>query len=90
MPELFYTDAFERKYKKFLKLHPDLKKRILEKLRLLEKDPYTASLRFHKLGGNLDDLYSITITQDLRIIIDAHFNKDTFYLLDFGTHDDVY
>lgn len=90
MPRLFYTTTFERKYKKFLKLHPDMKKRILEKLHLLEDDPYSITLRFHKLEGSLDDLYSISIDREIRIIIDPHFDNNAFYLIDIGTHDDVY
>jgi mRNA-degrading endonuclease YafQ of YafQ-DinJ toxin-antitoxin module len=90
MPRLFYTPAFERKYKKLLKAHPGLKKRISERLNLLEKDPYASALRFHSLEGPLNDLYAVTIDYDLRVIIDAHFDADAFYLVDIGSHDDVY
>jgi mRNA-degrading endonuclease YafQ of YafQ-DinJ toxin-antitoxin module len=73
-----------------LRFHPGLKKRISERLRLLEKDPYAAILRFHGLEGPLDDLYAVTIDYDLRVIIDAHFDSDAFYLVDIGSHEEVY
>ncbi|OPZ54379.1 MAG: hypothetical protein BWY90_00118 [Deltaproteobacteria bacterium ADurb.BinA014] len=90
MPTISAYDSFFRRYKKFLALHPNLKKKILEKLALLKSEPYAPVLRFHKLTGRLEEFYAITIDYDYRIIIDPDFDNDIFYLVDIGTHDEVY
>lgn len=90
MPKVFPYASFTRNYKKFIGQHPEFKKRVLEKLRQLGKDPYAPALHFHKLTGRLEDFYAIWIDYDNRIVIDPDFKNDTFYLVSIGPHDDVY
>lgn len=90
MPKISAYDSFTRCYKKFLAQHPNLKKKILERLELLRHNPYAPVLRFHKLTGRLEDFYAITIDYDTRIVIDPDFDNDIFYLVDIGSHDEVY
>lgn len=90
MPKILAYESYSRSYKKFLARHPGLKKRISDKLHMLERDPYAPALRLHKLSGLLEDLYAISIDYDNRVVIDLDFDNDTFYLVDIGPHDDVY
>jgi mRNA interferase YafQ len=59
-------------------------------LRLLADDPFTPSLKSHKLGGNLAGLWSCSIAYDYRIIF--RFSKDeqlleiVILLVDIGSH----
>ena len=61
---------------------------------MLSKDPFTPSLKSHKLPGKLDGLWSCSVAYDCRVI--CAFSKDTtteedlIVLIDIGTHDEVY
>ena len=90
MPKVFQYESFSRRYKKFIGLHPEMKKKIRDKLELFEHNPYAPALRLHKLTGKLADLYAISIDYDTRVVIDPDFDHDTFYLVDIGPHDEVY
>lgn len=63
-------------------------KRIQKQLSLFATDPRHKSLRVHKLSGDLEDMWSISITKDLRMTYLQ--NGDEAYFFDIGTHDEVY
>lgn len=44
--------SFKRAFKKLIKKNPQLQERILNVLDLLENDPFTSSLKSHKLTGD--------------------------------------
>ena len=90
MPKIAFNERFERKYKKLISRNPELKERILEKLELLEKDPFAPSLHLHVLSGVLAAYHSITIDYDCRIVLEADFKNGVFILNNIGSHDDVY
>lgn len=90
MPKVSSTEAFKRKYKKFIKGKPEYASLIIDKLRLLEVSPFDPSLRNHKLGGALNEYRAIYIDYDCRIIFLPHKDTDTYHLIDIGDHDDVY
>lgn len=90
MPKVLSYESFNRSFKKFIARHPGMRKRIIEKLRALEADPYAPSLRLHKLSGRLEEFYAISIDHNNRIVIDPDFENDIFYLVDIGDHDAVY
>ena len=46
--------SFKRTFKKLIKKNPQLQAKILNILDLLEDDPFTPSLKSHKLTGDLD------------------------------------
>ena len=51
-----------------IKKSPELQNKVTSVLRLLAEDPFTPSLKSHKLTGNLSNLWSCSVTYDCRII----------------------
>ncbi len=60
--------SFKRAFKKLIKKNPQLKAKVLNILDLLENDPFTRSLKSHKLTGDLDGYWSCSVNYDCRII----------------------
>jgi mRNA interferase YafQ len=85
---------FKRSFKRLIKKNPQLQDKILAVLELLGNDPFTMSLKSHKLTGQLDGLWCCSVVYDCRIIF--AFKKDTItgddliILVDIGSHDEVY
>lgn len=57
---------------------------------LLESDPFHPSLRFHKLSGKLQHLYSVSIDLQYRITVEFYIEDEEIILVNIGTHDEVY
>ena len=90
MYKLIETKTYIKKLKKFLKKHPNMFKKYEKTIYLLESNPYHPSLRLHKLKGNLNEFYSMSIDMNYRIIIDFVIIEDKIFLIDIGEHDEVY
>jgi mRNA-degrading endonuclease YafQ of YafQ-DinJ toxin-antitoxin module len=71
-----------------LKRFPSLDGRFLKVLAALKDDPFTHSLRTHRLTGSLDGLYACSLTGNIRIVF--ALTDDLVHLLNIGTHDEVY
>ena len=89
------TDTkFKKNFKRLIKKNPQLQVKILAVLELLSDDPFTTSLKSHKLTGQLDGLWSCSVTYDCRIIFsfrkDSVTGDDLIVLVDIGSHDEVY
>jgi mRNA interferase RelE/StbE len=76
------SKSFERDIRKLSAID---QKRVLEKVRLLESDPYHPSLRTKKLRSEPDN-YESSVNMDIRIIWRLK-NKTIIFLLDVGHHD---
>lgn len=68
--------------------NPKLAKLIEKQLDLFIKDPRHKSLRVHKLSGKLQNMWSISITRDMRMVYLQ--DGDEAHFFDIGTHDEVY
>ena len=69
------TDAsFKRAFKRLVKKNPQLQDKILVVLELLGNNPFHPSLKSHKLTGQLEGLWSCSVSYDCRIIF--AFKKD--------------
>lgn len=90
MPKLIFTESYEKRVKKFIKKHPDLKDKYVKILKLLAIKPYHPSLKLHKLSGKLSKLHSVSINLSYRITIHFIIKKDTIIPIDVGTHNEVY
>ena len=90
MFQLIFTPSYERRLKKFIKKHPEIKKQYEKTIRLMEVDPFHPSLRLHPLSGRLKDLHSISINLSYRISIEFIINKEQIIPVDIGTHGEVY
>ena len=57
-------------------------------LRRLAVDPHDPVLRTHRLKGELDGYWACTVDDDLRLLF--RWQKDELFLVNLGTHDQVY
>lgn len=92
---LVSTKAFEKSFKKFCARNQSLKSAIAKALVKLQTDAYQASLKTHKLSGNLAAYFACSCGYNCRIIfiIEQDITNpqiENILLLDIGTHDDVY
>ena len=90
MYKIFFTKKYEKISKKFFKKHPNLKEKYSKTVLLLQANPWHPSLRLHKLKGSLSEYHSVSIDMEYRIIIDFIIVDDEVYLIDIGSHDEVY
>ena len=92
--KLVADKSFKRAFKRLVKKNFKLQNKILEVLDILEKDPFTASLKSHKLTGNLEGYWSCSVSYDCRIIFtfsqDIELEETLIILVDIGSHDEVY
>ena len=88
--KIVISDAYKKRVTKFLKKHPDMLKRYAKAIAILEVDPFHPSLRLHKLKGNLQEYYSVSINMEYRVVIDFLVVDHEIIPIDIGSHDDVY
>ncbi|MBN3880234.1 MULTISPECIES: type II toxin-antitoxin system RelE/ParE family toxin [unclassified Nostoc] len=92
--EVVWSSGFKRSFRKITKKNPQLKNQIVNVLRLLADDPFTPSLKSHKLTGKLAGLWSCSVVYDCRIIFnlseDEKLLEMVILLINIGSHDEVY
>ena len=57
-------------------------------LRRFASDPKDPLLRTHRLKGDLADYWAFSVTDDLGVLF--RWNGDEAFLVNLGTHDEVY
>ena len=57
-------------------------------LRRFAADPSDPLLRIHKLKGDLRDYWAFSVDDDLRVLFRWH--DDVAFLVNLGSHDEVY
>ena len=91
---LIADKSFKRAFKRLVKKNFKLEEKVLRILELLADDPFTPSLKSHKLTGQLEGFWSCSVTYDCRIIFalrkDTESGEDLIVLVDIGSHDEVY
>ncbi len=65
-----------------------LAQKIEKQLSLFQLNHLHPSLRIHKLSGNLDNIWSISVSRNLRMLF--FLDSSGAYFFDLGTHDEVY
>lgn len=92
--KIVWDNRFKRAFRKLIKKNPEFQERIISILNLLSTDPFTASLKSHKLTGSLEGLWSCSVAYDCRIIFTFTQDEDSedtlIVLVDIGSHDEVY
>lgn len=83
--KIIRTDEYFKRLKKFVKKHPDVVKKYIKTIELLEIDPYHPSLRLQ-----LRVYHSVSIDMQYRVVIDFILNEKEIIPIDIGTHDEVY
>lgn len=94
MRTLLFDESFRRALRKRGKKRPELRAKVTEVLSLLEIDPFTPSLKTHKLQGELKGLWACSVEYDCRIVfrfeaLDGE-EEEAIVLIDIGNHDEVY
>ena len=84
------TDEYKKRLKKFFKRHPEMLRRYAKAITILEIDPFHPSLRLHKLKGNLQEYFSVSINIEYRVVIEFIVKNNEIIPIDIGSHDDVY
>lgn len=87
---LVTTSHFDRRSRRFVRAHPDLRARLARVLRDLEADPFQPYLRLHPLHGELEGLHAVSLTHGYRVVLTLQIRETTIVLLDVGSHDEVY
>lgn len=87
---LLFTDQYNRRAAKFLKLHPELRATYRKTLLLLEANPHHPSLRLHALRGKLEGLHSVSVNLSYRITLELLIQDPQIIPVNVGDHDAVY
>lgn len=87
---LITTQHFERRARKFIRKHPDLRQALRDTLGDLSRDPFQAKLKLHPLSGNLAGVQAVSLTYSYRLALLLRVTEQEVVLLDIGTHDEVY
>ena len=90
MYSLVWTESFLRTARKLFKKHPDLKPVFEDLARKLQGNPGNPSLKLHQLKGIHKGKASVSLTYSYRIIITVKFMEKEIFLLDIGSHEEVY
>ncbi len=87
--EIRFSKEIVKELKKIKKYDPILLKQIEKKLILFRTNINHNSLRLHKLSGELDNLWSISINMSIRMVY-VKISENEAYFVNIGTHDEVY
>lgn len=93
MRTFVWSNTFIRAFKRVTRRQPDLRQDIESILRLLVENPFAPQLETHKLKGKLAGSWACSAGYDLRIIFDftkTGKQEDDIFLIEIGTHDEVY
>ena len=93
MRKLIWSNTFIRSIKKTIRKRPQLRQDIENTLKLLVQDAYAPQLRTHKLKGKLEGCWACSVRYDLRIIFEfvkGEGPEDDMFLMEIGTHEEVY
>ena len=89
MIEATWDKGFKRSYKKRIRNSSRLRKSFWESMEVFLENPFSTSLRTHKLSGKLTGLWAFTVEEDCRIVFEF-LGEDRVLLIDVGSHDEVY
>ena len=81
--KIYYTKKFEREYRK---LNKEIKSKVELRENIFRKNPFLATLKTHKLSGELKDFWSFSIDFKYRIVFEF-IDNDNFFFHSVGDHD---
>jgi toxin HigB-1 len=87
---LIFTEQYNKKAARFLKIHPELRQQYLKTLQLLEANPFHPSLRLLPLHGKWKGLHSVSINLSYRITLELLVQDEEIIPINVGDHDAVY
>jgi len=87
MKKIVFSPTFNKKLKSICHKDKQLTFKIFKQLKIFQTNPQHPSLRIHKLKGQLQNVWSMSVTTSFRLI----FIEDTeYYFFDMGEHNDIY
>lgn len=94
MRTLIWSNTFIRAFRRLIRRSPESHQEIEVTLNLLVQDPFSPQLKTHKLKGKLQGSWACSVHQDLRVVFDfikaEKGEKDEIFLIEIGSHDEVY
>lgn len=90
MFNLVTTEYFLRRARKVFKQHPDLRGRFAQVVDDLQQDPFAPHVDYHHPSGKLKGIQAVRLTASYRITLTIVIAEKEIFLLDIGTHDEVY
>jgi len=94
MRTIIWSNTFLKAYRKFIRKQPDQRNEIEKALRLLAEDSFDPQLETHKLKGKLSGTWACSAGYDVRIIFEFIKEEgkrgEDIFLIEIGTHDEVY
>lgn len=94
MRELVWSKTFLRASKRLIRKQPAFRVEIERTLRLLVENPFDPRLATHKLHGKLKGKWACSVAYDLRIVFmfteSLSGDLDDIFLIEIGTHNEVY
>jgi mRNA-degrading endonuclease YafQ of YafQ-DinJ toxin-antitoxin module len=88
--QLVFTEQYNRRAARFLRLHPDAVGQYAKTLKLLQANPHHPSLRLHALKGKWSGLHSVSINLSYRITLEMLITESEIVPINVGDHDEVY
>ncbi len=85
--KVIYTKQF---IKSFNKLSAKQKTLTEEVLVLFMRSPFERELKNHKLSGPLKGLCAFSVSSDIRVIFREEYGYTLVFLINIGTHNQVY
>lgn len=89
MIKFVWDEGFKRAYRKKVRRNFALRKRFWRAISIFAKNPFSVSLRTHKLSGKLEGLWAFSVSYSCRVIFDF-ISPSEVLLIDIGGHDEVY
>ena len=86
--KLYFTTELAKRIKKLKQREPSLYTKIQNKLKLFEQNHRHLTLHNHKLKGKLENVWSVSIEKNFRMLYYVKNDWAVFFLI--GTHDEVY
>jgi len=87
--QLVFTEQYNRRAARFLRLHPDAVGQYTKTLKLLQANPHHPALRLHALKGKLSGLHSVSINLSYRITLEMLITESEIVPINVGDHDEV-
>ncbi|MEI6254476.1 MAG: hypothetical protein WCP30_16895 [Mycobacteriaceae bacterium] len=87
--QLAFTDQYNRRAARFLRLRPDASGQYAKTLKLLATNPHHPSLRLHALKGKLAGLHSVSINLSYRITLELLITESEIVPINVGDHDEL-
>ena len=87
MKAIDFSPEILQKFKQLKGKNLNLYQKLIKQLDLFQKNPRHRSLRLHKIKQGKDNIWSISIDKDYRML---YVENEIIYFFELGTHDEVY